>query len=489
MIVPTVVLAVRAGLHPVGPWGDQAVIEVDTRLAAGLHQMVGPYSRFGWSHPGPVYFYLLAPLWRLFGSGQAALAAASVVLTGAFGLLAVALAGRLGGRTLARWAAALVAAQLAALGAATVALVWNPVAVVVPASAFLVACAGLSVGRWWMLAPAVAVGSFLVQTDLSTGLVVAAVAVVALASGTWAGRGAVAAGARPGGRRRAGPAMAAAVVVAGLAWAAPVAQQVSAASGNLGRVLGFFRSTSGRHPLASAASAVGDALWPPLRGHLLSGPRPAPSSRAEALVAVLVLLGLATAALGWRRGRPVGAALAGTSVVTLAAGVVSAVRAFGPLFGYLTEWMTAAEVTLALAVVVILIPDRLRLGGLAALIGAAAATVVLGTGALPTAPGGADVAGLWSALRPGLPSPGAAVQVEVASADRWPWAAGLVDELAAHRYRPAVASDWTFLFAGAYPPDRAPGTATLVVWHAGPGAAPGGRLVARAGPTWVYLSG
>ena len=42
--------------------------------------MVGPYSRFGWNHPGPFYFYLQAPLYALGGHKAASLYAGALAI-------------------------------------------------------------------------------------------------------------------------------------------------------------------------------------------------------------------------------------------------------------------------------------------------------------------------------------------------------------------------------------------------------------------------
>src|SRR5512146_1496770 len=47
--------------------GDYAVLELYTRLAAHGQQLLGPYSRFHFQHPGPAYFYACVPLYRLTG--------------------------------------------------------------------------------------------------------------------------------------------------------------------------------------------------------------------------------------------------------------------------------------------------------------------------------------------------------------------------------------------------------------------------------------
>jgi len=65
------------------------VVESYTRLATRGVLRLGAYSRFQWHHPGPLYFYLLAPFYALGGgttsalnAGAAALSAACLWLTG-----------------------------------------------------------------------------------------------------------------------------------------------------------------------------------------------------------------------------------------------------------------------------------------------------------------------------------------------------------------------------------------------------------------------
>ena len=45
------------------PIGDRALLETYTLHAAHGDLSVGAYSRRRWNHPGPVYFYALAPLY------------------------------------------------------------------------------------------------------------------------------------------------------------------------------------------------------------------------------------------------------------------------------------------------------------------------------------------------------------------------------------------------------------------------------------------
>src|SRR5258706_15868249 len=60
--------------------GDSAVTEAYTRLAVTGHLLLGPYSRFQWHHPGPLYFFGMAPFYVLSGSRPAGLNAAALAL-------------------------------------------------------------------------------------------------------------------------------------------------------------------------------------------------------------------------------------------------------------------------------------------------------------------------------------------------------------------------------------------------------------------------
>ena len=50
------------------PTVDWALFELQTRDALDHGVWVGPYSRFGWNHPGPMLFYALAVPYKLLGS-------------------------------------------------------------------------------------------------------------------------------------------------------------------------------------------------------------------------------------------------------------------------------------------------------------------------------------------------------------------------------------------------------------------------------------
>ena len=65
---------------PIREVSDGAILEIYTLEALKGRLLVGPYSRFGWHHPGPLYFYLQAPWYRLSGFHTAGLQAGALAI-------------------------------------------------------------------------------------------------------------------------------------------------------------------------------------------------------------------------------------------------------------------------------------------------------------------------------------------------------------------------------------------------------------------------
>ncbi len=507
--LPVLILAMVTATVSQAPWGDQAVILLSTDRAASLRQLVGPYSRFGWSHPGPLYFYLLALPYKLLGSTERGLAVGSVLLAGLFAVATVAATGALAGPRAARWAAALSLLELAALGPSTVAQVWNPVAIIVPTGTYLVCAAALARGRRWGLPACVTLGSFLVQTDVGTGVLVAGVGGLALAAGAWAVRDA---GGRTGRLAGAGwhpvprtgapiddafgagagwlPVLLGSAILGLVLWLPPLVQEATGHPGNLTELVKFFTSSPPHQGIAHAVQAIGGALWPPLRGRLDAAP-PGLAAAAAVLAVFLSSVGVVIS-MARRRGRPDAAGLAALAGLGVLAGVVSADRVIGPLLSYLTNWSSAAVLVLALALALSLVPDRgagpewagAAVGVAAGLALVAASFVVPPAGSVQ----GAQVDALWSRLRPQLPA-GEPVRLRLASADRWPWQAGLMVDLTHAGHPVTVDPSWVFLFGSQFAGAAPAGAALVVLWSPGSaGPAPAGRPVARVPGTWVYLS-
>jgi hypothetical protein len=320
------------------PTGDHAVLELYTRQAAHGRQLLGPYSRFGFHHPGPVFFYAAVPLFRAFGDSFRGITFTAFVLN----VIAVALLLRLAGRagTPGLLAAALsLAGFLAVRGPSWLFSAWNPSVAALPFGVAVFALAAFAAGASWPLPIAMVATSFAVQTHLGTApALLAAIAVTALTLlppvRGWLGLP------PRHGRRRLVAACAVSFALAVLLWWLPVAEQFAPGGGNLSHIAGFARYGAEPHALSEAVGVVGRNATGWVAGA---------NDEAPVLLAVPALL--AGSVLAWalaRRHQPFSTALALLSAAGLAAAVVSALRAAGPLHGYLFRW--AALLGIAVAV-------------------------------------------------------------------------------------------------------------------------------------------
>ncbi len=153
-------------LPPIITASDLAVTELYTELAARGRLLVGPYSRFGWHHPGPLYFYLQAPLYALSGYAAASLYAGALAIN----LIAlVTIVWVMARQT--RGPLVLVVTIACVLFAwrlpRFLASPWTAHVPILPSLAFAVLWAAVASGRWRLLPLTVLVGSFIAQTHLA----------------------------------------------------------------------------------------------------------------------------------------------------------------------------------------------------------------------------------------------------------------------------------------------------------------------------------
>lgn len=180
VLVPPAVAMFMALKEPWVPSTDWARIELSVRdVGTADTPLVGPYSRFGWEHPGPLLFYVLAIPYRMVPAEHALpFAAASVTFASALGYVLLALR-HSRGRALV--ALVLFTGFERGLGVGDMADPWNPTMVLVPLAVFLLLCVDIAEARSsWSLLVAVVVGSYVVQTHVGLITVVALVAGVAL---------------------------------------------------------------------------------------------------------------------------------------------------------------------------------------------------------------------------------------------------------------------------------------------------------------------
>ena len=474
VVVPFVVVAAQMAWRG-GPFefaGDQAVIGLAVHDASALSQELGPYSRYGWSHPGPSWYYAMAPWHSLFGGDDAALVAAGLLTHGLIAALLVGAVHRRSRPALTLATAGLVALLALRLPATFFLDVWNPFALLLPTAALLVLAARARDGRWTGLLALLITGSYLVQTHVGTAPLVGTVGATGLiafvlgrrderrAAGTATSAG-LPAEERPsvaGTRtvrapRRGWTALLGGVLL--LMWIPPLVQQLTAPAGegNLGRLLDFFLldRQEGAHPtLGQSVIAVGRVLSVPVYGWD-PGPWEMDVSRlpgAVALVLVVQLLAALGLVVAGRRWLSRGAAWTGVAVlVALVAAVASAATVTGVLYWYLLVWVGVLPGVTAIGYAQLLLdwragPVHARtaelasrrpvLGTLAVLL----AVVSVGLGVswsrgLNLLPASAGVQAATALVEDALEDrePGS-IYVDIHSHDRWPIGAGVIEHLA-----------------------------------------------------------
>lgn len=337
--------------------GDQALIELDVRRVLHGDQLLGAYSRFGWRHPGPSWYTLLAPPYRLLGGHDWSLVVAVVLLSGLAAVGVVVVARRLGGPVPGVLAGLLVLLLARQLDVALLRLPWNPVAVVLPAALFLLLAAAWLSGHPAAAGWTLVLGSVLVQTHVGTGVVVAAVGVVVAAVRGPAAALELRARRRSGTSPPAGSALlrvrrpAGFAVLLGLVWLGPLVQQLTSSRGNLE----LLRLFAAKHPGRQSWHVAAGYLQTPLA--VIAG-RPLPligvlphsgawlAVTAGGAGVVLLVLG------GLLRSR-VTAAVALVFLAALVAAVQTIRQNVGPEYGYLVLWMTVLPVVLVLGYVLL----------------------------------------------------------------------------------------------------------------------------------------
>ena len=326
-VLVSTVHAVSAGWQPAG---DDGIIVTRAWDVLTAHSpLIGQYSESGLvtgqvvHSPGPLLYWLLA-LPARFGSP------ASIAVTmGAMNTLAivgcVALARRRGGLVLMFATAAAIALMCQALSSESLHDVWNPAAGLFPFLLLIFLCWSVACGDHRLLPLTVLVASFVTQTHLTYVVPTAgmlAVALGGLIAGAVSRRRSKPAEEQPGSafQRARAPVwrwVVAAVLVAGVCWAAPAIDEIEGHPGNLTLIV----QTAGNRGATLGAGigwnavvrAVGWQPWwlsvPPTAWSHKNDVRATPTSlETDSTLALLAALGLVAIAGFLRRRADLGAA-------------------------------------------------------------------------------------------------------------------------------------------------------------------------------------
>lgn len=346
-IAPVLAVVITRTGHSYVPTGDIGVTDLRVRDVWNGHiPLVGPFSRFGWSHPGPAMFLLLALPNGLFGHASWTTLVGGAALQGVAIVWLAVLAWRRGGLSLLVAVMTAVSLVYASTGTWVVLVPWNPYV------ALPFFC--LVIFQVWLVAtgepkhlPGLAfVASFLVQTHVGYLPLVAALLVVGGVF-TWRDRRATS---TPWRR----PLVFAGAITA-VMWILPVIDVILDPPGNLAHMFKYFLTggsgeeaigvTHGLELIAAEFRLRPSWLGTSDRAGLLGG---ATTASVAWLLVPIALLGVSW----WlSRGRPARDARRFwvISVVLLAASVVTLARVTGFPFPYLFQWRPVVAVVLVFA--------------------------------------------------------------------------------------------------------------------------------------------
>jgi hypothetical protein len=330
-LMPIAVAAARAIGRGWVPVGDAATIGIRARdvLGGGELPLIGPSASSSWSsgiyqnHPGPLFYDVLAVPAALFAGPVGQII--GTVLIEAFAVLGIfVLARRRGGPSLALVALAMTAVLCWSMGSAVLVEPWPPNTLLLPVVCFLLLAWSVSDGDVACLPWLFGVGSFVLQTNMSYGVLVPVLVISALVGLVLRGRQDELRSARKIGW------LTGAVLV--VLWIQPLVEQVTGkGEGNISRIvrgLGEGPMTLNWHSSLEAVAQV--VALPPwwarpsfhqdFRFGLTGNPLP---SVALALVSLSVVAGL----LAWclRQARRSGDATSTAALATAAVLVMAAV--------------------------------------------------------------------------------------------------------------------------------------------------------------------
>ncbi len=331
---------------PVFPDGDGALLELSVLRAEKGQELLGPYSRFEWHHPGPLYFYLQLPFYWLFHRQYSALKIGAVVIATASVAGSMAIAGRFGGVGMLSWTFVVLTA-LHSLYGWFIGSPWNPYVTVLPCMLLLFSGTALATGSGWSLPLVALVSSLLVQTHVGYFSTVVAVSAASLGSYAWVSR---ARRHRKGNPQPWLPIEVAAILLV-ILWIPTAVDQTFGGSANLGRLLEFARSHRGDHSLSESIAVVcanlGVFAIEPIRGWLSFGLR---GRVAEPVGLVLTLVLPAMAWWGARTGAPFASALCALCFVAVVSAIWWVRRITGPVEPHLVLWIPAISLAALSAV-------------------------------------------------------------------------------------------------------------------------------------------
>jgi hypothetical protein len=495
-LLAAIAVALTRHAAPNFPVSDLAVTETYTILASQGRLLVGPYSRFSWHHPGPIYFYLVAPFYKALGSRTIGLEVGALAINLGAMAAAMLIAFRAGGR---RYLIATSAALLffALRFQPVLTSIWNPHVIAVPAIALVTSAVGCVAGYPAALLWVSALSSFVVQTHVSTAPVALSLAALAVA-GTVAWRDAAASD-----PRRTRLTLTAAALVAAVFWLPAIVEQVRGPEHNLSALWRYFASSRATRGWLPAAAAWAFGLSGAFRtdyGMPIGTPVAVPHASLTLLAVCAGLAGLVVAGIRcWLAGRRGGATAMLIPAGVCAIALWSLHRVPGSIDDHVIFWLSGIGVLGVAACLLARCRLNLTTNHRGEWLEAALPAVVIVAAAIPALGRLADGAGaraadntqrsvaareLSAAIETYLDSSHAKPLIKV-DQDAWEVTAGVVVQLQRTGRPFAIEPEWLDMFTKALGPD---GSETVSLTIAGPdltrvlGAVAGARVIRASAP-------
>jgi hypothetical protein len=340
--LPFLVCAVVLAFTTWTPAGDQAlqVLRIE-QVGTSRTPLLGTWSRWGWHHPGPWPYYVLAPSTQVFGAVGALIGTLMVNLASL--LLAIVVARRRGGLVAAGLVALLGMLLGFAQGPTVVMDFWNPFVGLYPLYALVVVAWSISDRDWVVLPFMAALASFCVQAHIGYIPVVVALCGIGLLSAipTTIEKSAPAppdTGIVAPARSWRRPVAWSAVVLV-FAWTPPLVEQLRPGQGNVSRLVRYALGP-GEEPFGWSmawrvvATELGiPGAWATGREFEVFAPADSPLGAIVVLLATATLGVLCSRAGAWSAAR-----LSLVALTAAAAAFVATSRITGYPYDYLLAW-------------------------------------------------------------------------------------------------------------------------------------------------------
>jgi hypothetical protein len=159
-------MLLHMGMPDALPVGDSGLLELAVRSAMHGEQFTGSYSRFGFHHPGPVYFYIQTVPYWLSGGTTVALHLTAICLNGiSVGSIVWVLWRTLPGT--AFWFSLVTLSLYCMFLGQFLIEYWDPAVTILPFVFLLLCCAGVMNGDTRLIGPASLAGTFVAQSQLT----------------------------------------------------------------------------------------------------------------------------------------------------------------------------------------------------------------------------------------------------------------------------------------------------------------------------------